>query len=413
MRGIALVLGVLGACHSLAGREHAVLTRSGGAGDRGSEGGTDTDGSTAGFGGGEASIAGLASAGENPVPVGGQGGRFAGAGGEGGSDDGGQAAEPPCDDGSPCAPDARCWLGQTSCDHGIPACLRSEPAPAHEACGPGQECTGDGACVKVSPSCVDQPIAGCGTLTIEGGSFRMGWAEASASATWQPVTVDTFVVDGHEVTVARFRRFWNAGHPAPSPIVYPDGRSVEAPYVADAPKTTSDNSAYNWSIEEGSRESYPINRVSWATAFAFCAWDGGRLPTEAEWEYVASGREVDGLKSGRLYSWGDDEPTCALTQALGCPTDTSLSVEELAPVGGVFEIAGNVSEWTADVFQGYGGSCWDGTPRVNPLCWDPKGELHTVRGSSFLSGNHPSIQRVGASGLAASRGIRCVRDPIE
>jgi len=430
MRGVGLLVGVLGACHSISGREHAVRATSGTAGEAGAratsgtageagaqatrgaagelggEGQTGNEASLGGLGG-EAGVANGASAGDNPGTGGGQGGAFAG------SNDGGQGRAPPCEDGLPCAPNARCWLGRTSCEQGIPTCVRSEPAPQHEACGSGQECTGDGACVKVSPSCVDQSITGCGSVTIEGGSFKMGWSEASPNDPWQPVTVDTFVLDAYEVTVARFRRFWNAGHPSASPILYPDGRSVEAAGVADEPKTTSDNAVYNWSKEEAARESYPINRVSWALAFAFCAWDGGRLATEAEWEYAASGREVDGLVSGRLYPWGDEAPTCELSQGLGCPPDTTLSTEELAPFAGVFELAGNVSEWTADVFQGFGGTCWDGTPRVNPLCWDPVSDLHTVRGSSFLSNVYPSIQRVGASGLAASRGIRCVRDPIE
>lgn len=286
---------------------------------------------------------------------------------------------------------------------------------AHEACGLGLECTGDGSCIKVSPSCVDQAVPGCRTLTVKGGSFKMGWSAATAESTWQPVTVGTFVVDAYEVTVARFRRFWKADHPAPPSITYPNGMPVRAADDTVEPLNTEDNPAYNWSTQEGARESHPINRVSWDLAFAFCAWDGGRLPTEAEWEYVASGREVDALVSGRLYAWGDDEPTCALTQGFTCPPDTTLGVQALAPIGGVFEMAGNVAEWTVDTFQRYGGSCWDGTPRTDPLCWDveniPK-PLHTVRGSSFLSGIYPSTQRVGADGRLASRGIRCVRDPI-
>jgi sulfatase modifying factor 1 len=448
-----VLVGVLGACHSVSGREHPAPAGTGAAGEGGKE--TDTDGSAGGLGGESDSAAGasgghavvgqagamagaggaLAGAGGALAGAGGAlagaGGALAGAGGapvvvaspagSGGTSTGGnqtptggsQIDEPTCEEGSPCVPDARCWLGLTSCDHGIQTCVASEPTPEHEACGSGQECTGDGTCVKVSPSCVDQPIAGCGTLTVMGGSFKMGWSKANAEVSWQPVTVDTFVVDTYEVTVARFRRFWQAGHPVPSPITYPGGRSVDATYRADEPEATTENAAYNWSSQEGLRESYPINRVSWEAAFAFCAWDGGRLPTEAEWEYVASGRKVEGLEPGRLYVWGDAEPTCALTHGFACSPATALGADALSPIGGVFEMAGNISEWTVDTYESYGGSCWDGTARVNPLCWNPDSQDHTARGSSFLSSIHPSIWRAGHFGRTASRGIRCVRDPVE
>lgn len=400
-----MLVGVLGACHSVTS-EHPVSGTSGEAGEVATDGG-DTSGL-----GGEGGNTGGASGGEKPV--GGRLGGGAGADGGAGANGEGQAGESACEAGVPCVPDAPCWLeGQTSCDQGIQTCVASEPAPPHKTCGAGRECTGDGTCVHLSPSCVDQSVAGCGARTIEGGSFKMGWSKAGAEISWQPVKVSTFVVDAYEVTVARFRRFWQAGHPVPSPITYPGGRAVNATYVADEPEPTTDNDAYNWSSQAGLREAYPINRVSWEAAFAFCAWDGGRLPTEAEWEYVASGRKVEGLEPGRLYAWGDAEPTCALAHGLACSPATALGADALSPIGGVFEMAGNISEWTVDTYETYGGSCWDGTARVNPLCWNPDSQDHTARGSSFLSSIHPSIWRAGYFGRTASRGIRCVRDPIE
>lgn len=399
-----MLVGVLGACHSVS-REHPVSVTPGAAGQAGDVG-TDSGENTSGLGG-EANGTGGASGGEKPEPVGGVAGADGGAGGGEG-----QAEEPACEAGVPCVPDAPCWSGQTSCAQGVSTCVASEPAP-RKACGAGRECTGDGTCVLLSPSCVDQSVAGCGARTIEGGSFKMGWSKAGAEISWQPVKVSTFVVDAYEVTVARFRRFWQAGHPVPAPITYPGGRTVNVTYLADEPEPTTENDSYNWSGEKGLRESYPINRVSWEAAFAFCAWDGGRLPTEAEWEYVASGRKVDDLVPGRLYAWGDDQPTCELAHGIDCSPATALGADALSPIGGVFEMAGNISEWTVDTYESYGGTCWDGTARVNPLCWNPDSQDHTARGSSFLSSIHPSIWRAGYFGRTASRGIRCVRDPIQ
>ena len=245
-----------------------------------------------------------------------------------------------------------------------------------------------------------------------GGSFKMGWPGLTTEDPWQVVAVGTFVVDAHEVSVARFRRFWEAGHPAAGAVTYPKGDVVRAALAPEEPATTTDNPLFNWSPLPADRELHPINRVTWQTALAFCAWDGGRLLTEAEWEYAASGREVDGLESGRLYPWGDDEPTCARAQVLDCPSEKTVEVAELEPDGGIFQMVGNVSEWTADIFQPYDGSCWGGA-LINPLCNGPEDSAHVSRGSSFMSSTHPSVWRIGRSAVSGARGIRCARDPIE
>jgi formylglycine-generating enzyme required for sulfatase activity len=61
-------------------------------------------------------------------------------------------------------------------------------------------------------------------------------------------------------------------------------------------------------------DQYPMNCVNWYEAFAFCIWDGGRLPTEAEWEYAAAGGDEN-----RIYPWGNDvaEPLPASYAATG------------------------------------------------------------------------------------------------
>jgi formylglycine-generating enzyme required for sulfatase activity len=95
-------------------------------------------------------------------------------------------------------------------------------------------------------------------------------------------------------------------------------------------------------------ETLPINCVSWRLAFAFCAWDGGRLPTEAEWELAAAGKDEN-----RLYPWGNEAPGSDLVSYLH-------SGNEPAEVGsfptgngrwGHRDLAGNVGEWVLDLYD--------------------------------------------------------------
>jgi sulfatase modifying factor 1 len=107
-----------------------------------------------------------------------------------------------------------------------------------------------------------------------------------------------------------------------------------------------------WTNAPAASEDKPINCVDWFEAFAFCIWDGGRLPTEAEWEYVASGGE------DRVTPWEVPTDESAPDKSRACfgkaPT---LPAVGSTPLGGARwgqqDLAGSLWEWTADWYGVY------------------------------------------------------------
>ncbi len=231
---------------------------------------------------------------------------------------------------------------------------------------------------------------GCGLRTIQGGEFQRGeMFEPSASANGPRVRVSRFQLDTFEVTVARFRRYWNSGHPEPSEahiIPYSGGRVLGWNGGLEEPRVTS---GCTWSPTEGVNDDRPINCLNWATLQAFCVWDNERLPTETELEWAASGGD------SRLYPWGSsladsDMYACWSGGAFRRSGTCRVGGDTLSREGpmGLYDLAGNVWEFTADWHQEFTHPCWRSDALLlDPLCTTRNtDDTHGVRGGGWGSG---------------------------
>ncbi len=137
------------------------------------------------------------------------------------------------------------------------------------------------------------------------------------------------------------------------------------------------------------REDHPINCITLDAARAFCRFEGGDLPTEAQWQYAATkaGRpvEIDDFCAGSGVADG-----CLLT--VNNPvavTDPALDADT-TPLG-VRGLGGNLAEWVLDSFQPLDSACWNAASLVDPVCWEKNPPFRTVVGTDWTS--HAAVWR--------------------
>jgi sulfatase modifying factor 1 len=362
---------------------------------------------------------------------------------EGGADaQGADSESPACEAGAiqcrdfatpqQCTPSGQ-WVDEaTPCQAGVTYCL-------------------DGICVRTPQSCLGyDDFTTCESYLVPGGTFLRGNDPLHEDA-GAPATITTFRLDAFEVDLARFRPFVTAvilGTGLPSPGygihnnvagdrglngggdagVYETGWDPAWSSMFPMEEQQWDDNlscgylANVWvanAVSDIFNELRPINCVTWYEAYAFCIWDGGFLPSEAEWNYAAAGGAAQ-----RLYPWGSTDPDTKSQYAVyGClypqPTafnevtaDNISNVDQL-PMGvgafGQWALAGNMAEWTLDFYN----------PTYPTPCSDcaeltPSGQ-RVFRGGSFDRAE-PLLEtssRVPSDPMLRSQdvGFRCARVP--
>lgn len=244
-------------------------------------------------------------------------------------------------------------------------------------------------------------------VKIPAGTFLMGSDKKVDRNAYQPefpqrrVYLDAYEIDKFEVTTVQFLKF----------VLATDRKPL-----------------IDWQYEGGNFQetmaNHPVMHVSWFEAEAYCQWAGKRLPTSAEWEKAARGED------GRIYPWGN-EPA-GLSRANFGRTGLSgpvrdrperlllyppiISVDKyenaVSPYG-VFQLAGNVAEWTADWYDPH---YYKTAPDRNPK-GPEKGTQRAFRGGGWIDST-PSVRPAQRNGTDPNTkmnwlGFRCARDAKE
>jgi formylglycine-generating enzyme required for sulfatase activity len=230
-----------------------------------------------------------------------------------------------------------------------------------------------------------------GTMVlVPAGTFKMGSRPGEGGSNERPqrsVYLDTFYVDMHEVTNEQFRGFIEAGGYRDLNLWSGEGWAWRSGANVTEPQYWR-SGEYNC----GPRyPRFPVVGVSWYEADAYARWAGKRLPTEAEWEKAARGTD------GRKYPWGNEESDAGGVYRANFGQGPDHEVwkrdgwEYSAPVGsllrgaspyGARDMAGNVWEWTADL---YSDAYYGSSPLSNPS-GPASGVSRVLRGGSCFNG---------------------------
>jgi formylglycine-generating enzyme required for sulfatase activity len=277
----------------------------------------------------------------------------------------------------------------------------------------------------------------CASLLVPGGSFLRSYDGVTFTDRAAPATLSSFSLDKYEVTIGRFRQFVEATLDGWSPtrgsgmhsslegggLLDPTSSAYERGWDSEWDRSVfHSKEAWDavlacgtgkgtWTSTPGPNEDRPMGCLTWYQAYAFCIWDGGYLPSEAEWNYAGSGGDEQ-----RVYPWSEPPASTAIdchrANVVGCALDIQV-VGATSPLGdgrwGHSDLTGNVNEWTLDWFEGYRTPCLDCAPVSGDVT---SGRTKVLRGGT-LQGDATVVnaRRFSVDPRTAGilTGVRCAR----
>jgi sulfatase modifying factor 1 len=280
----------------------------------------------------------------------------------------------------------------------------------------------------------------CTTEAVTGGTFARSYDDVTYTDSSFTATVSSFDLDRFLVTVGRMRAFVTAVETGWLPVAG-SGKHTHLNGGAGLNGGTEggwdptwnamlattrqgwdsallcDPTFATWTSSAGANEDLPINCVEWQEAYAFCIWDGGFLPSEAEWNYAAAGGSDQ-----RVYPWSSPATSTTIDCSYvnydpgpACSSPFGLNaVGSESPKGdgkfGQADVVGNVWEWQLDYFA---------TPYPQVPCNDcanlTAGTIRSIRGATY--GDDATYMAVSyrhnysQTGHVPLFGVRCARAP--
>ncbi len=307
-------------------------------------------------------------------------------------------------------------------------------AQGGEAPGAAAGVSGSTGCTAPAYACDAAGGSGCcDAPPLPGGSFFRDYDAIDFTDSSNRATVSPFRLDRYEVTLGRFRGFvaayyagWRPAVGSGSDPASMDDGGWRADWSQNLPSDGMDLEAnlechstlQTYRRTAGATEGQPINCVTWYLAYAFCVWDGGRLPTDSEWEFAAAGGDEQ-----RYYPWNDaiddahasyfvdDQKQCFGDRVAGCTLQDLTPGGTHAPGAGKWgqeDLSGDAAEWVRD------GDGDTNTDCVDCIDLPDQSGARRVRGGAFDS-QPPGDLRVAAyttydPGTPSERiGFRCAR----